>query len=85
MTDPIARIAAALERLSPPVVEGDPMQGHWFVWSAQGLESVPPPRAAPLDLYAGVDPQKAALVENARRHAAGLPSTCPPCPGCLPG
>jgi predicted AAA+ superfamily ATPase len=75
MTDALlARIAEALERLSPPPVAADPASGPWFVWSAHGLEAVPPPRALPLALYAGVDAQKAALLENARRHALGLPA-----------
>ena len=78
MTDPdhapLLRIAAALERLSPPPATADPATGNWFTWSARGLESVPPPRRNPLALYAGVDAQKAQLLENARRHAAGLPA-----------
>ncbi len=74
MTDPLLRIAAALERLSPPPVETDPATGHWFTWGPAGLEAVPPPRVTPLALYAGVDAQKASLAENARRHAEGLPA-----------
>jgi len=75
MTDPdLARIADALERLSPAPANADPASRHWFVWSARGLEAVPPPRALPLALYAGVDDQQAALAENARRHALGLPA-----------
>ncbi|GGE07040.1 ATPase AAA [Polymorphobacter glacialis] len=74
MTDPLLRIAAALERLSPPITDADPAHGHWFVWTAAGLAAVPPPRSAPLALYAGVDTQRANLLENARRHAAGLPA-----------
>lgn len=75
MNDPtLTRIAEALERLSPPPLTADPATGHWFVWGARGLEAVPPPRALPLALYAGVDEQKAALHENARRHALGLPA-----------
>jgi predicted AAA+ superfamily ATPase len=35
---------------------------------------VPAPRTTPLGLYAGVDAQKADLLENARRHALGLPA-----------
>jgi predicted AAA+ superfamily ATPase len=73
-TDPLLRIASALERLSPPPVATDPTSGNWFVWSARGLEGVPPPRSNALALYAGVDAQKATLFENTRRHAAGLPA-----------
>lgn len=72
--DPLYRIAAALERLSPPPVVTDAGAGAWFVWNASGLTSVPPPRQVPLALYAGVDMQKSTLLENARRHAAGLPA-----------
>ncbi len=74
MTDPLLRIAAALERLSPPPVTADPATGDWFIFNAAGLATVPPPRTTPLALYAGVDSQKAQLAENARRHAAGLPA-----------
>lgn len=74
MEDLLARIAAALERLAPPPIDSDPQHGHWFVWSARGLDMVPPPRTTPLDLYAGVDAQRDALAENARRHAAALPA-----------
>jgi predicted AAA+ superfamily ATPase len=78
MTDPMTRIATALERLAdrlapaPPVA--DPAIGPWFVWHQGGLAPVPAPRTTPLGLYAGVDAQKADLLENARRHALGLPA-----------
>jgi predicted AAA+ superfamily ATPase len=78
MTDPMTRIATALERLAdrlapaPPVA--DPAKGHWFVWHDGGLAPVPAPCTNPLGLYAGVDAQKADLLENARRHALGLPA-----------
>ncbi len=72
--DPVLRIAAALERLSPPPAIADPARGHWFVWTAGGLEAVATPRTNPIDLYVGVDAQKATLAENARRHAEGLPA-----------
>jgi predicted AAA+ superfamily ATPase len=75
MTDPLlTRIADALERLAPVPAHADPAGGHWFVWGARGLEAVPTPRSLPLTLYAGVDTQKQALHENARRHALGLPA-----------
>ncbi len=74
MTEPLDRIAAALDRLAPPPANSDAATGHWFVWGPQGLAAVPPPRANPLALYAGVDAQKAQLFENARRHATALPA-----------
>ncbi len=73
-TEWLARIAAALERLSPPPVAVDASTGHWFVWREASLAAVPAPRTTPLALYTGVDAQKAALAENARRHALGLPA-----------
>lgn len=72
--DTLERIAAALERLSPPPVSADPAAGHWFVWSAAGLAAVPTPRLTALELYAGIETQAAQLHENVRRHAAGLPA-----------
>jgi predicted AAA+ superfamily ATPase len=74
MIDPLARIADALERLTPVPVLADAAVGHWFVWSGAGLAAVPRPRTTPLALYAGVDVQRDTLAENARRHAAGLPA-----------
>ena len=70
----LVRIAAALERRSPPAIDAEPATGHWFIWSAKTLAAVLPPRTTPLALYAGVDAQKTLLVENARRHAAALPA-----------
>lgn len=72
MTDPLLRIAEALERLSPQPAQADATSGNWFVWSGSGLAAVSRPRITPLALYAGVDAQRDALAENARRHAAGL-------------
>jgi predicted AAA+ superfamily ATPase len=78
MTDPMTRLAAAVERLadrfSPAPPKTDLAVGHWFVWHAGSLSSVPVPRVTPLALYAGVDAQKAQLLENATRHALGLPA-----------
>ena len=76
MTDPLHRIADALERLAAPAVSpgSDPATGGWFCWQDRSLAAVPPPRLTPLALYAGVDAQKSQLHENARRHAAGLPA-----------
>ncbi|MBB6228782.1 hypothetical protein FHS79_002973 [Polymorphobacter multimanifer] len=75
----LARIAAAVQALAaglaPPVARGaDPAEGDWFVWSEGALRRVPRPRTTPLALFQGVDAQRAALVENVRRHGAGLPA-----------
>lgn len=71
----LARIAAALERLSPSAVpDADPCAGSAFVWEARSLRGVPGPAAQPLDLLQGIDPQKAALLGNCERLARGLPA-----------
>lgn len=70
--DLLLRIADALDRLAPPrPPSADPAAGSAFVWDAGVLRMVTPPRAQALDRFAGVDTQKAALLANARRHAAG--------------
>ena len=81
MTDPLdridvslTRIAAALDRLSPPPAVTATATGHWFVARPHGLVAVPPPRTTPLVIFAGIDAQRAQLHENARRHAAALPA-----------
>jgi hypothetical protein len=78
MTDPMTRIAVAIERLADRfatnVPTTDPTTGHWFVWHAAGLVPVPAPRTTPLAFYAGVEAQQEQLLENARRHALGLPA-----------
>jgi predicted AAA+ superfamily ATPase len=75
MTDDIlARIAAALERLSPATADAPLASGHWFVWDAGGLSAAPRPRVQPLARFVGVDAQRDQLAENFRRHAQGLPA-----------
>lgn len=79
MTQDLARIATALEalaaRLAPPAPSpADPAAGHWFVWAGGRLAAAPVPRLTPLALYKGVESQRDALLENARRHAGGLPA-----------
>jgi uncharacterized protein len=71
----LARIAAALERLAPaPAPAVDPGRGHWFGWDGAALAAADPARTTALSLYRGVEAQAAALHENSRRHAAGLPA-----------
>lgn len=71
----LARIAAALERLSPaPAPAADPGSGHWFGWDGTGLQLLPPARTTPLALYQGVAVQAQDLLENTRRHALRLPA-----------
>lgn len=71
----LARIAAALERISPlPAPPADPASGNWFGWDGAQLLAVPPARPVPLALYCGVTAQAAALHTNVVRHAQGLPA-----------
>lgn len=70
--DPIDRIAAALERLSPPPPPAaDPLAHPAFVWHDDVLVAARAFAPLPLDLLHGVDAQKAALVDNLERLAAG--------------
>ena len=72
MTDPLARIADALDRLAPPrPAAADPATGDTFVFEGGTLRAVSSPPAQPLALFAGVDAQRDALLANTRRHAAG--------------
>lgn len=71
-TDPLARIAAALERIAPPPPPAaDAMQHPAYVWRDGGLAAARAFTPLALDLLSGVDPQKTALVDNARRLATG--------------
>ena len=72
MTDPLDRIAAALERLSPPrPAAADPLAHPAYAWRDDTLLAAR--RFAPLPLVSlhGIERQKAALLDNLRRLAAG--------------
>ncbi len=70
----LARIADALERLSPtPMADADACVGNAFVWAHGRLERVIT-RAQPLALLLGIDTQKATLLGNVERLAAGRPA-----------
>ena len=75
MTDPLDRIAAALERLSPPPpVPADPLAHPAYVWRDGALTPARGFAPLPLAMLIGLDRQKAALRANleslAQRHAA---------------
>lgn len=79
MTQEIAaallRIAHSLERLAPPPArEPDLSAGKAFRWDGAHLHAVARPNALPLDRFAGVDPQMAALRQNIASLARGAPS-----------
>ena len=71
----LARIAAALERLAPPPpVAADAAAHPAYVWRETTLIGARAFRPLALDLLTGIDPQKAALLRNARRLAEKLPA-----------
>ncbi len=69
MSDPLDRIAAALERLSPPPL-ADARNVAAARWDGRVLVETEL-RALPLDLLTGIDEAKARLLDNTRRHARG--------------
>lgn len=68
----LKRIAEALERLSPPPAPPIDLSSFpAYRWDGKLLAAVQEFRPLPVDLIVGVDRQKADIVENSRRHAAG--------------
>ncbi|MBA3897118.1 MAG: DUF815 domain-containing protein [Sphingomonadaceae bacterium] len=66
----LARIADALERIAPPPTARPRDDASAYVWHGGVLRGAVF-RPLPLDLLTGIDAQKAALLENMRRHALG--------------
>jgi len=72
MDDALTRIAAALERLSPPPpAAADPLAAPAYVWRDGVLVAARDFRPLPLAMLHGVDAQKAALFGNLHRLADG--------------
>lgn len=72
MTDPLNRIADALERLAPPPpFDADATAHAAYLWNGHALVAARAFAALPLDMLTGMDAQKAALVANLTRLAAG--------------
>lgn len=70
--DPLARIAAALERLTPPPAPAIDWLAHpAYVWDAGGARAVETIYAPALDLLQGIDQQKDTVTANVTRLAAG--------------
>lgn len=68
----LGRVADALERLAPPLaVIADAGAGPAYVWRHQMLHAATHFSPLPLDVLTGIDPQKAVLLENTQRLAAG--------------
>src|ERR1700722_6824448 len=75
--DSLQRIAAALERLTPPAPPPlDFAAAEAFLWHAETVRLSPVPAVSrvELSLLKGIDRQADTLLENARRFAAGLPA-----------
>lgn len=73
----LARIAAALERISPPAAElPDFAQADAYLWAAEPDRLIPVPKVSrvDLDLLVGIDRSRDTLMENTRRFATGLPA-----------
>ncbi len=75
--DPMDRIAAALERMSPaPMAAPDFDASSAFVWGTEPdrLEPVAQVSRIPLDLLLGVERSRDTLLANTRQFAKGLPA-----------
>lgn len=70
--DLFERIAAALERLAPPIAEPTDWLAHpAYVWSGDGARAVAAVETTPLEQLRGIDEQKAAVEANLARLAVG--------------
>ncbi|MFA7604258.1 MAG: DUF815 domain-containing protein, partial [Novosphingobium sp.] len=71
-SDPLARIAAALERLAPPPAAATDWLAHpAYVWDHAGPRAVERIFAPELALLQGIDAQKDVVTANVARLAAG--------------
>lgn len=74
-SDLMRRIAEALERIAPPVPPAaDPSDGSAFLWTGERLHRATVPQALPVERFAGVDAQIAALRKNLKGLATGAGS-----------
>ena len=68
----LSRIADALERIAPGAATNDDWLSHpAYVWDRQGARAVARIEAPDPDLLRGIDAQKAVVIENVNRLAAG--------------
>ncbi|WP_306116675.1 MULTISPECIES: ATP-binding protein [unclassified Roseovarius] len=77
MSDPLERIAAALERMSPaPIEKPDFAQADAFVWHVEPdrLQPVAEVNRVDMSLLVGVDRARDTLLENTLQFAKGLPA-----------
>ncbi len=76
-TDPMDRIASALERMAPaPMADPDWSAATGFVWHTEPdrLEPVAQISRVDLDLLIGVERSRETLLQNTRQFAKGLPA-----------
>ncbi|MDB5703302.1 MAG: ATPase [Sphingomonas bacterium] len=72
MTDPLIRIADALDRLAPPApAPADPLAHPAYIWRGDTLTAARDFTALPLDQLQNIDLQKTALLGNLERLAQG--------------
>lgn len=72
MTDPLTRIAAALERLAPPPrAAADPYAHPAYLWDGDALTAARAFAPLPLAMLTGMEAQKTALLGDLERLAAG--------------
>ncbi|MEY1555222.1 ATP-binding protein [Yoonia sp. R2331] len=77
MSDPMERIAAALERLRPPPAKAPEFgMATAFVWQADPDMLVPVPKVnrVDVDLLVGIDRSRDTLLANTRQFAGGMPA-----------
>jgi predicted AAA+ superfamily ATPase len=76
MTDPLIRIAEALERLAPAPLPAPDFSAQAFVWhtAPDRLEPVAKVSRVDLSLLIGVNRSRDTLLENTRHFAQGLPA-----------
>jgi predicted AAA+ superfamily ATPase len=76
VTEPLERIAAALERLAPAPMPAPDFSAEAFVWhtAPDRLEPVAHVSRVDLSLLVGVNRSRDTLMENTRHFAAGLPA-----------
>ena len=76
MSDPLDRIAAALERISPPPAEPPDWSADAYLWQVSPDRLMPVERVnrVALDLLVGIGRARDILVANTRQFAEGLPA-----------
>ena len=75
--DPLDRIAAALERMSPPPLEAPDFElAEAFLWhvAPDRLDPVPEVARVDMGLLVGIDRARDTLLANTRQFARGLPA-----------